>query len=483
MSRVLLFLGLLFVMAMPAQAQEAVPGDACTDAGAFKESGGAQLAGAGHMMVCQGGTWKSVLSYDANGRLTEIGNSNCAEDEVLKFDGTNWICGEAGGLSALQGVDDAGPCTLAKNGLIKFNAGDDPPWHYCDGGTTSWLPFRLPQCQNDDAGECTLPMLRSSGDPNLVASSIRCGQNILGVTGTYDCTTDPVAFSFNDLTGQNTAAVIASNTLTPTGYTDPRPVSVTGQGSPQISVNGGAWVSSGWMLPGYTLQARLTSASAYDTPYAATVSIGGVSDTWSVRSKVQDTAPDAFNFTDQTNVQLSTLATSASITPTGYDGPVTVSVSGQGSPQVSINGGAWGSGGNINPGETLAVRLTSSAAYLTTLSATVTVGGTSDSWTVETRPDVTVVNITTNTANVNLFTLAGSPAVAGSFEFVIAPGIYVYSTNTSNAAITTGAFPAGSSVKVINNGYIVGMGGGLCTFSGNPADFLCKRLSFCAALI
>lgn len=379
---------------------------------------------------------------------------------LLICDGTAWQSADTGGLAALQGTNDAGPCTVAKDGLIKYNASETPPWHYCDGGTTSWLPFRLPQCQDDGAGECTLPLLRTSGDPSLVPASIRCGLNILGVTGTYDCTTDPAAFSFTDVTGQNITTLIASNTLTPTGYTDPRPVSVSGSGSPQFSVNGGAWVTSGWILPGYTLQTRLTSATAYDTPYTAVISIGGISDTWSVRTKVQDTTPNAFTFTDQTNVELSTLATSANITPTGYDGPVTVSVSGQGSPQVSINGGAWGSGGNINPGQTLAVRLTSSAAYLTTLTATVTVGGTSDNWTVQSRSDATVINITGNQTNVNLFTLAGSPATLGHWEFVIAAGAKVSATSTATAALSTGAFPVGSTVRIINNGSIYGKGGG-----------------------
>lgn len=433
MNKLLLAVLAVFLLVPPAYAQlagtDTKPGDACT-------------AG-------EEGYVRRNASTDRD-----------ASEITLMCDGSHWQSATGGGLAALQGQDDTGPCTVAKDGLIRYRSSGNPKWEYCDGGTTSWLPFKLPQCQDNDAGECTLPLSRSSADGDLVAASIRCGLNVLGVTGTYDCTTDPAAFSFTDLTGQNLTTQVSSNTLTPAGYTDPRPVSVTGQGSPQVSINGGPWVTSGWILPGYTLQARLTSAAAYDTPYAATVSVGGISDSWSVRTKVQDTTPDAFNFVDQTNVQLSTLTTSANITPTGYDGPVTVSVSGQGSPQVSINGGSWGSGGPINPGETLAVRLTSSAAYLTTLTASVTVGGTSDSWTVQSRPDVTVINISSNVANVNLFTLAGSPATAGSYEFVIAAGANVYATSTAAAALSTGVFPAGSTVKIINNGSIVGMGGG-----------------------
>lgn len=177
------------------------------------------------------------------------------------------------------------------------------------------------------------------------------------------------------------------------------------------------------------------------------------------RKCVADSEPDALTFTDVTGAQLSTVIESNTITVSGFNEPLAVSVTGQGSPQISINGGAWGTSGTINGGETLAARLTASAAYLATLTATVTVGGASDSWSVQSRPDVTVINITGNQANVNLFTLAGSPATAGSYEFVIAAGAIVYSTSTATSALTSGAFPGGSAVKITNNGSIIGMGG------------------------
>lgn len=45
---------------------------------------------------------------------------------------------------------------------------------------------------------------------------------------------------------------------------------------------------------------------------------------------------------------------------------------------------------------------------------------------------------------------------------VINAGVYVYSTSTSNPALTSntsGSFPAGTTLKLVNNGVIVGMGG------------------------
>lgn len=58
---------LALLAAVPALAQEATPGTACSPAGAFVRSGGPELSGAGHFMVCSGGSWASALSYSSTG--------------------------------------------------------------------------------------------------------------------------------------------------------------------------------------------------------------------------------------------------------------------------------------------------------------------------------------------------------------------------------------------------------------------------------
>ena len=74
------------------------------------------------------------------------------------------------------------------------------------------------------------------------------------------------------------------------------------------------------------------------------------------------------------------------------------------------------------------------------------------------------------TTNVNLYTLAGSPASAGTYNFTIPTGCVVGSNSTAQPALTTGSFPIGSTVTLVNNGYIEGMGGrgGDGGFGGNP---------------
>ena len=102
-----------------------------------------------------------------------------------------------------------------------------------------------------------------------------------------------------------------------------------------------------------------------------------------------DYAPDAFGFIDVTGQVTGTLINANTVTITGIGPlPVGVSVSGGGSPQIRINGGSWVTSGSISNGQTLQLRLTSSAAPETMLSATVTVGTAFDQWDVTTQlPD------------------------------------------------------------------------------------------------
>jgi hypothetical protein len=98
----------------------------------------------------------------------------------------------------------------------------------------------------------------------------------------------------------------------------------------------------------------------------------------------QDSNPDVFNFMDQITVALNTLITSNTIVPTDYDGPLTVGITGDGSPQLSINGGSWITSGQMNLTDNLAIRLTSSASSLTSNYANLTLGNYSTIWNVTT---------------------------------------------------------------------------------------------------
>lgn len=96
----------------------------------------------------------------------------------------------------------------------------------------------------------------------------------------------------------------------------------------------------------------------------------------------EDIIPDAFSFTEQTNVALSSIITSNPITVSGIDTPSPISIVGG---TYSINGGSYtSSSGFVSNGQTVTVRALSSASNSTAVNATLTIGGVSDTFTVTT---------------------------------------------------------------------------------------------------
>lgn len=108
MNKRLLALIALTCFTFPAYAAEPLPGDACAAANNLQFTSGPEVSGGGgHAMLCQGGTWKSILSFNSAAGLTKLGNQTCATNEILKFNGTTWACAAdaagSGGITTLTG--------------------------------------------------------------------------------------------------------------------------------------------------------------------------------------------------------------------------------------------------------------------------------------------------------------------------------------------------------------------------------------------
>ena len=174
--------------------------------------------------------------------------------------------------------------------------------------------------------------------------------------------------------------------------------------------------------------------------------------------------PDQFTFTDQTDVALSTVIESNAITITGVDPdtdiPVTIS---GGEYAVSTDGGSTfgaftSAGSNVQLNHQIKVRVTSSGDNSTAVSATLTAGGVSDTFTVtteafvdETPPVITILgdNPLTITEG-DTFTdpgatalddvdgdITGSIVVTGSVD-ANTPGEYVLTYSATDEAGNTG---------------------------------------------
>jgi len=122
-----------------------------------------------------------------------------------------------------------------------------------------------------------------------------------------------------------------------------------------------------------------------------------------------DTTPNAFTFTDQTSVPISSVRTSNTITITGIDAASAISISGG---EYSKNGGSWTtSAGTVVVNDTVQVRHTSSASYGTATNTTLTVGGVSDTFTSTT--------INTRTASITLHNASDTNLASVSLQWFI----------------------------------------------------------------
>ena len=193
----------------------------------------------------------------------------------------------------------------------------------------------------------------------------------------------PDAFTFTDRTNVALNTEFKSNAITVSGINTASPISVTGG---TYSINGAAYTSaSGNVSLGNTVKVRKVSAGTYSTTKSATLTIGTVSDTFSVTTMANpvDTTPDAFHFTDRTDVALSTEYKSNAITVAGINTASPISIVGG---TYAINGGTYTSASStVTLGNTVKVRKVSSSSYATTKSATLTIGGVSDTFSVTTQ--------------------------------------------------------------------------------------------------
>lgn len=221
-----------FSLSSTAQALDPAPGDVCTTANSYIVSGGIENAGIVYTMTCQGGVWVRITESDTSGNL---GIGQTAPKAALHIGGETII-----GNSGLA-------CSATTEGAIRYDTTGNTI-EFCNG--SSWVSV------------------------------------LSGVPATD---TTPDAFTFTDLTNQSLGTSIGSNVLNITGFDGSLQASVSGGGTPEISINGGAWVTSGAITPGQSLQVRLNSSVSVSTLLTAAVSVGNTSDNWDVTTKAGQT--------------------------------------------------------------------------------------------------------------------------------------------------------------------------------------------------
>ena len=285
---------------------------------------------------------------------------------------------DASGVTTTVGTQ-----TLAANGTIDLS----PNTSYwiviapSDVNTAFWTE----STELTNTGTGTIPntnakSLDGGGSFSALGAS---GPLMIQVDGTSpDTTPDP--FSFVDQTNVALNSTITSAPITVSGVDSPTPISVVGG---LYSINGGGFTAAaGNVNNGDMIRAQHTSSAAFSTSVDTTVTIGGVSDTFTSTTVAMDTTPDPFSFVDQTNVALSSTITSAPIAVSGINSPTPISVVGG---LYSINGGGFtAAAGSVSDGDMIRVQQTSSSAFSTAVNTTVTIGGVSDTFTSTTMAAV-----------------------------------------------------------------------------------------------
>ncbi len=193
--------------------------------------------------------------------------------------------------------------------------------------------------------------------------------------------TEPDTFTFVDVSDASLSTEFTSEPITVEGIDSAAAISIDGG---EYSLDDGQSFSAdeSTVTDGQSVVVRVTSAAEFSTSVDAILNVGGVTDTYTVTTIARDITPDAFSFTAQQDVELGVETTSNTVTITGLNDTASVTIV---DGTFSLDGAAFSSDeGQIENGQTLAVRVVSSSDFSTTVQATITVGETEETFSVET---------------------------------------------------------------------------------------------------
>ena len=215
--------------------------------------------------------------------------------------------------------------------------------------------------------------------------------NVGGAVGIFSAITGdatPDEFSFGTVDPVERSTVVTSGPVTLAGFAINAPISVSG-GEYSIGCTGTFKSTAGTVAPGATVCVRHTSSAAGGTTTTTTLKVGPgavVSGTFSSKTEgVQDTTPDPFSFTNQTNVALGTVITSGAVAIGGFDTSAPISVTG-GTYSIGCTASFTASDGTLPPNSSVCVRHTSALNGGTVTETVLTVGGVSAAFSSTTRP-------------------------------------------------------------------------------------------------
>ncbi len=251
-----------------------------------------------------------------------------------------------------------------------------------------------------------------------------CGGGGGGGTNTTPTTepvpdTQPNAFSFSTQGDVALGAVVESEAVTISGMNAAASVVVSGG---EYAIGNGAYSSAaGSISNGQAVKVRATAAAEFATGQTVSLTIGGVTGEFTVTTAAQDITPNAIDLGTVTDVTPGATASSVSVGIEGITGAVPISISngtytlGSGSPTSEA--------GTIENGQTVTVTGTAAATFATEIVVALTIGDTTENFSVttvaeDTNPDAFELGATATvsapgaTAESQLITVAGINSTA-----------------------------------------------------------------------
>ena len=219
------------------------------------------------------------------------------------------------------------------------------------------------------------------------STSIQSELIIGGVSAVFSSTTeamdtvpDPIALI--DQSGVATGTEVVSAAVRVSGINAPASITVA---SGSYRLNGGGFTTqAGVVHPGDRVEVRHMSAPSALASTHSTLTIGGVAGTFTSTTGNVDTTPSAFAFADIAGARRGRSVTSNTITLTGINATIPVSISGA-TASYSKNGGIFTSTpGTVRNGDRLRVRLRASSAPFASATAHLSVGTVGTQWVVTT---------------------------------------------------------------------------------------------------
>jgi uncharacterized delta-60 repeat protein len=320
----------------------------------------------------------TYLSAGADGMRTLVMDS---ADRIVEF-------GSSGGVAYISRRDNTGASDPTFNGSGILNVTFSRPI----ANLLSAFPWCYGTLQSGDRPVLACAVVgeadAGAAPPFDLALARSTASGVLDVTfgaNQPDADVYPDPMLISPVTVSYGAVRVTSPSVTVTGINQPTSIVAVpdaeyslGCNGTWFDVNGHATITSG-----QTFCLRTNASVQAGASKQAIVVVGGRAVTFTVQSSNSpaDSVPDAFTFTPQTNVPVSSVVVSNSISVTGIDGYATASITGG---EFSV--GCTGTFGTANVativnGDTVCVRHTSAAASSTLTSTTLSIGGVSGTFT------------------------------------------------------------------------------------------------------